>query len=330
MSPTNKVPQNSDFAQLVSQLLWRTAGSAGAQPPRAARPTGMIGAPLLSRSIGRPRPGETFGGVGTPGPSLASLTTASPLQTAVTPPCAVPQERVADIQKNRAPVDYAALLGGAKVIFLGESHDNMPIRDHIARYAKALKDAGVTHFAIEAAVTAKVTYDKLNRGEYVTLAGVDTGPSSNMPEMIRALSGQGIKIVPIDVDQSTGPSTAEREVEMTKHLLQCVEGTEGKVAVLLGALHTGENVWDDVPSCAARVAAAGHPIRRVRIAGGTEDAPTHLSKAVETAGIQHEEFMLELGACAHLDIYGGETEFVIHLPAQECSRVPSFTGALLF
>lgn len=63
-------------------------------------------------------------------------------------PWSNPIATVKEITDNRIPVDYAQVIADNRVVLLGETHGNSPIRDHLARTAVAFKKAGITHYAV--------------------------------------------------------------------------------------------------------------------------------------------------------------------------------------
>jgi hypothetical protein len=177
-----------------------------------------------------------------------------------------------------------------------------------------LKDAGVTHFAIEASESGKATFESFGRGVSVYLDDVHTGPSNNMPWMIYNLADQGIRVIPVDIDQSIKRSQEEREARLTANILQVVNEAAGKVAVLIGSAHIRKSMGRGVIACAEQVAAAGITIKRVNFVGGHGRFPLHLTEAVAHMGLQAETFMLDLRRCAHLSLYNGIIDYIIHLP----------------
>lgn len=233
---------------------------------------------------------------------------------------------VKEITDNRVPVDYIQIIADNRVVLLGETHENSPIRDHLARMATAFRNAGITHYAIEASSTGRTTFDRLNAGEQVDLSQVQVGPfvpsegRSNYETTIKAMSAQGIKIVPVDIDQSTKPTTEERESHIMQELRQVLTDPNAKVAVLLGGFHVSKKVpRSGIPYVGRRLTEAGIPTVTVRFAGGFETTPKIITDGVRGARLADQEFMLDMKPYKESKYapYGeGETDFVIHLPQQ--------------
>jgi hypothetical protein len=246
-----------------------------------------------------------------------SMQVAKSSQLSISPPGLTGADPIgAEVEQKHVPLDYAVLVNDCKILFLGENHSNTPIRPHLAAHAKMLKDAGVTHLAIEASESGKATFESLNRGARVYLNEVDTGPSENMPWMIEEFAAQSIQIVPIDIDQSIESSKEEREARLTANILQVLDKTAGKVVVLIGSAHVGKSMGTELTACAERIADAGVTIRRVSFVGGHVKIPLDLTEAVAHVGLQAKTFMLDLRRCAHLSHYDGIRDYIIHLPVE--------------
>lgn len=261
---------------------------------------------------------------------------------------------VQEIREKRQSVDYKQLLQGKRVLFLADNHSNLSIRLHIAQHAQELKEIGITHYAIEADDRGKVVFDRLNQGEEVDLSGVDIGRAGKAARLkrlseftkmavsglspldsfkeephegrkgdeyaIREIAKQGIKVVPIDMDQSGKPSSEEREVHLTKGITKILESdSEAKVTVFIGGNHTLKKYESEgVPSVGKRIAESGYPTITIRFTGGKSDMPRMITDGARAAGVQNQEFLLDMRPYADVSgfvPYGvGETDFVVHLP----------------
>lgn len=66
-----------------------------------------------------------------------------------------------ELTTERKSVDYKSIIDGHRITFLGETHENYPIRDHIAAHAQELRDSGITHYAVEALSNGADTFANL-------------------------------------------------------------------------------------------------------------------------------------------------------------------------
>ncbi len=233
-----------------------------------------------------------------------------------------PDNTAKEIKGRHQPVDYSQMVGDNRVLFLAENHSNHPIRHHLAQHARDIKAAGITHYAIEAKEAGNEVFEKLNNGEAVDLSRVDVGPGrADYEEAIRAMAAQGIKVVAIDIDQSTKPTKEEREARLTDNINHLLEADpNSKVAVLIGGFHTTRHyVSEGVPSVGRRLMEAQVPAVNVLFAGGEAKGPTMLTGAVSKAGLANQEFMLDFKPYHNLQTvpFGkGEADWVVHLPQQ--------------
>ena len=154
------------------------------------------------------------------------------------------------IVQNNISVDYQ-LLCDTQVIFFGNQRSNQPIRDHLCAHAGTLKSAGITHFAVEAPTMENIpTCDIL---------------------LCRTLGKNHISVVPVDIDQSSGPTDEEREAFIFHALLKILRsGSNVKLAVLIGGFHISkkEALTPGILSTATRIETAGYSTRRLMFCGG--------------------------------------------------------------
>lgn len=233
----------------------------------------------------------------------------------------------AEISAKASPVDYAELVGDSPVLMLGENHGNGCIRDHIAEHAVQLRAAGITHYAIEAPHDS--AFDELNAGGQISLDHVDLGPFSRQDRSyeraVRAVAVQGIKVVPIDIDQSIKPTKEEREAFLTDGVLTILaDDPSAKVAVLMGGFHAVKKKSPhSVSSMTTRLVDKGVGVVAAQYAGGTESAPTLFLGAASGAGMGQSEFMMNLRPYQDNPsvVYGpGVADCVIHLPQEASAR----------
>jgi hypothetical protein len=96
-------------------------------------------------------------------------------------------------KQHDTPIDYNVITADSQVISFGDDRFKHTIRDHLCDCIPALKKAGITHFAV----------------------GLSTKTDASVPipyrKLYQTISHYGIKVVPVDIDQSTNPSREERE-----------------------------------------------------------------------------------------------------------------------
>ena len=248
-------------------------------------------------------------------------------------PWEAPKTAAKEIEEKRQPVDYPKITQNNRVAFFCDTHDNSAIRKHLARYAKQLKEAGFTHFAIEAPDTDKPTFDRLNDGINVSLSSVDVGPATSSEEedyggragnerVIRAMAKHGLKVVPIDIDQTSVDyrSTPEeqkdeqRESYLAQNIIRLLKSDpRNKVAVFIGGFHTRKkHEFGAVPSVAQRITEAHYSTVTVEFAGGKDDTPFAITEAARDAKIDKDEFLLDNQPYAKF--IGDDVNYIIHLP----------------
>ncbi len=240
----------------------------------------------------------------------------------------------AEIAAKATPVDYAEVLNESSVLMLGENHHNAPIRDHLAAHAAQLKAAGITHYAIEAPINP--AFDELNTSGQISLASVNLGPLSaqdkSYERAVQAMVAQGIKVVPIDIDQGTQPTKEKRETFLTDRIKAILaDNPTAKVAVLIGGNHAIKKKSEySVSSTTTRLVDAGIKLVAVQYAGGEDTSPTAFHEAVLGAGMGQSEFMMDLRPYQETPgvVYGpGSTDYVVHLP-QNPNKIGNNTAML--
>ena len=232
-------------------------------------------------------------------------------------------DTIKEIKDRRQPVDYHQIAAQARVLFLAEDHFNHAIRQHLVRHAADLREAGITHYAIEADEAGNVTFEKLGGNEPVDLSRVDVGPGrADHEEAIKAISAQGIAVRAIDVDKRSSLSGEDREVRLEENINRLLqEDSNNKVAVLIGRVHTSRNtdMPEGIPSVGKRLMKAGVPTTNVIFTGGESRIPKVITDAAVGAALANQEFMLDFRSYAnlkHVPFGEGEADWVIHLPQQ--------------
>ena len=240
-----------------------------------------------------------------------------------------------EIKEKHFPVNYPQIVGDARVLFLGERHDDNTIREHIISSAPDFKAAGITHYAIEAPEVGNVTLARFNRGEQVDLSTIDVGPARfNYEQAILAMNAQGIQVVAVDIDQSSNPTRQERESRMSANLLKVIkENPNSKIAYLVGTTHAIKKpLTDKVKSAAQITEEAGVKTVTAVFTGGIDSVPRNLTSAAKDAGLASAEFALDFRLYAASTLksipYGaGRVDFVIHLPRTNFYPRPDFLPA---
>ncbi|MEV0108337.1 hypothetical protein AB0H42_18635 [Nocardia sp. NPDC050799] len=216
---------------------------------------------------------------------------------------------------DRQSVDWNTVVGNNRVVLLGENHANTPIRDFLTGQARAMKEAGITHYGIEA--PAHPAFDELNAGRPVDLTGVNVGPFRNAgyEQTIRAMSAEGIKIVPLDLDQSVPLAAGARDSHMADTITGIVsQNPDAKVTALLGSFHTADMAVDGQPAAGAILHASSYPTTTVGFIGGTETT-NMLATAARNNNAAGETFFADLRD--YHDAGGNvlrQDDAVIHLP----------------
>lgn len=206
-----------------------------------------------------------------------------------------------EIQQKHTPIDYIRLCQQSDVIFLSENHSNTPVRYHLCAHVGALKQAGITHFAVEAAI------------------GTNRFPSdpSSYTRLCHDLSAQGIQVVLVDIDQSSKPSPEEREAYITRNIIEILEGEQGvKFAVLIGRGHTVRTNFSNIFSTATRIESAGYSLTRLVFCGGFDFVPSIITDSARISSLSQKEFMIDLRPYGREAPFGGDADYAIHLPQQ--------------
>ena len=244
-------------------------------------------------------------------------------------------ELALEIESQSCPVDYGQLIADSSVLLLGENHGNnsiSSIRTHLADQAKALRDAGITHYAIEA--PPNEVFDRLNKGEQVDLNSVQLGPpmpNTNYEETIRAMVSEGIVVVPIDADQKTDQKSGEeRNQHITNNIRKVLLNSPGaKIAVLIGGFHADRRRDNDV---AHSLIEDGVSVTSVQFSGGDETkSPSSFLGATSQAGLYSKDFMMDLRhykGMSGVVFGGGEAyDYVVHL-AEHPKTTQTMSGFL--
>lgn len=222
-----------------------------------------------------------------------------------------------ELTTKRKPVDYKTIIDGNRVIFLGETHENYPIRDHIVAHAQEFRDSGITHYAVEALSSGADTFANLVSNPDTDLSAVDVGPNpyegarDSYISAIRAMARTGIQVVPID--RQTDPETREQHLtDQIDALLK--KNPNAKVAVLIGTIHTNRTVGTMV-HLGNRISQRYSTVN-VGFVGGTEKF-NPITKSSRRLGLVDEEFMVDMRPyreTKNVPFSEGPADYVIHLP----------------
>ncbi|KAF1729913.1 hypothetical protein CRV24_010457 [Beauveria bassiana] len=201
------------------------------------------------------------------------------------------KDQVAEIEQFGTPIDYIKLCADAEVVFLGQTVSNEPVRNHLWQNAAALKEAGVTHFAIE-----------FNQMPW----------TSDYKRLCHKLSASGIKIILADVDQRRTRDSEQREAHMTKCITDILEAEPGaKVAALFSSFHAGRYIMDGLRPAAVRIESAKYSLIRLRYFGGAEYTPTLITQPAWNAGLG--SFALDMRPYGADAPFGGDADFGLYL-----------------
>jgi hypothetical protein len=233
------------------------------------------------------------------------------------------------IEQRAHPIDWAQLVNGHQVILLGENHTNLAVREFLATQARQLRSAGITHYGIEA--PADSIFDRLNGGEHVSLKGVTVGPffDAGYETVIRAFAAEGIAIVPVDIDQSTGPTSQEREEHIAREIAAVVNGAEvedasgqmvsPRMAVLIGGFHAADFEMKGTPSTYQQLRANGISVLSTSFVGGNSRLGTLMLDSARSVGMDQSSFVLDVEPYTSAGGRGmGQlVDALIHLPQRE-------------
>lgn len=229
-------------------------------------------------------------------------------------PAGSASDPIDDVVANRRPVDWNAVVGENRVILLGEAHSNVAIRSFLAAQARSMREAGITHYGIEA--PPHPAFDELNAGRMVDLTGVSVGPGfPGYEQTIRAMRNAGITVVPLDLDQSLPLAADARDRHMADTITQIVsQDPDAKVVALLGRFHSGNSQRDFGPTAGALLHAGPHPTTSISFTGGSETS-NMLTEAAREHNATYETFFVDLRDYhAAGGGYGRDDDAFIHLP----------------
>lgn len=122
------------------------------------------------------------------------------------------KEGIKDYLKKLPDIDYKNVLQGHQVTLLGEHHLDSAAKEHVADYAKNMKDAGATHFGAEVIPqNMQPTLDKFMKGDKEARKEIEKhimdtwdksypGTGAQYMKMLDAVNASGMKIVGMDVN----------------------------------------------------------------------------------------------------------------------------------
>lgn len=217
---------------------------------------------------------------------------------------------------NRRSVDWNAMVGDHRAVLLGELHQNAPGREFLAGQARAMREAGITHFGVEAPPHS--AFDELNAGRPADLTRVGLSHLSGYEATIRAMNAEGITVVPLDMHRSAHPARDARDAR-DRHMADTIasilsKDPNTKVAALLGSLHTSNASQYFPPNAGTILHAGPHSTTSIEFTGGY-DSGNELATAARKHNAAGETFFADL-----LDYHNAGGKFrpdndaYIHLP----------------
>lgn len=259
---------------------------------------------------------------------------------------ASPDSAKTELINHNEPIDYNKLVGDARVLFLGEFHTNSPIREHIASFAQRLKDAGITHLAIEFPKTEENLRRLKNLPVRLAQGSVDLSwlnrecpevsqDRRNYDLVVRELATIGIEVVPVDIVQDGSRTSGQREEDIASNIMKIIESDQDvKVAVLIGAFHTVKKYSSPESglSVNGRLIKQGVPTVAVQFVGGYDKTPSYVTNAAQQVGLGDKDWMIDMAAYADslgVPFGAGETDAMIHLSQKESSSTGSDLGDIL-
>ena len=214
------------------------------------------------------------------------------------------------------PVNYSPVLGDNRLIFAADHHLNWNIREHILKYARSLKDAGITHFAIEIENTKQKLLDDLSEGRDVDISG--SGLDPKYVEALREVAKHGIKLVAIDVPHTFETILSENRenglFDNTKSILS--SNTSNKVFVLIGTFHVvTEFNPSGIRSMRGRFVDSGVSVPSVFFYEGVGGS-AKLDRMVKEQDLADKDFMLDhRSEQDRIAIpFDNDADWIIHLP----------------
>ena len=227
------------------------------------------------------------------------------------------------IERNHKTVNYSQIVGDNNIVFFAENHTNTSIREHLTNHVQDLKNAGITHFAIEIGESANKELDKLNRGENVDLSEM---LDPDYEKMVKALAKSGIVVFAVDVDQKeTGESRESHMFDKINDVLKA--GQDHKIAFLTGTFHTVINFNPEgVRSVRKRFVDNKVPSINVFFHGGNQDRLTtrvfgksKFDNLIVESGLENQEFMLDFRTKSNEDElpFDRESDWIVHLSTVE-------------
>lgn len=223
-----------------------------------------------------------------------------------------------ELATKRKPVDYKTIIGGNRVTFLGETHENYPIRDHIVAHAQDFCDCGITHYAVEASSRGVDTFAKLVGNPDTDLSAVDVGPTlyegtrDSYIGAIRAMARTGIQVIPIDMQHEDPEVREQHQADQLETILK--ENPDAKIAVLIGTIHTNRTLGT-FRHLGGRISQHYSTVN-VQFIGGTEKFNL-ITTSSRRLGLMNEEFMLDMRpyrGTKNAPFSEGPADFVVHLP----------------
>ncbi|HQJ15686.1 MAG TPA: hypothetical protein PLJ26_04305, partial [Candidatus Omnitrophota bacterium] len=238
-----------------------------------------------------------------------------------------PEEQAAlQIKARRQNIDYRSILGTSQVLFLGFNHFNFFVAEHIAAYAKLMKELGITHYAIEAQPKTADAIARLNKGKEVDFGDILLCPEISLAPQAHvaaaaAFAKEGITVVPVDMDLADYQGDADREEKIYKNIKAILDNNPGaRIAVLIGAAHASKSyLKEEGGSVRLRLNRDNIMTSSVSYTGGLDMYPVKFSAAVYRAGLHNEDFVIDEnysepdGSFPDGSFSDGEFDHIVHL-----------------
>lgn len=252
------------------------------------------------------------------------------------------EQAALQIKARKQSIDYRRILGENRVLFLGLNHFNFFVAEHVTRYARYLKELGITHYAIEAQPNTADALARLNRGEGVDLSSVLLCPEISLAPQAheaaaRAFAKEGIIVVPVDMDLALYRGEADREEKIYNNIKAIIEKEpNARIAVLIGAAHASKSYLEEEGgSVRVRLNRDNITTSSVCYTGGLDMYPQQFLAATYAAGAHEEDFVIHDNADGeHNSFSNGEFDHIIYLgqsgegAGPGVSRGPSNTGGI--